>query len=109
MQVRDSIAVLDDPEEFTYCPKPSQKEKNRGLTEKNTHPTVKPIKMMKKLLERCPKNGFVLDPFLGSGTTGVAACLTGRSFIGIELSSEHVSTAKKRLLHAKTSPGEYEE
>jgi hypothetical protein len=109
MQVRDSITVLDDPDEFTYCPKPSQKEKNRGLEGKNTHPTVKPIKMMKKLIEKCSLEGFILDPFLGSGTTGVAAQISGRPFIGMELSDEYIDTAKRRVNHAKTNPKDYED
>lgn len=108
MQVRDSITVLDEPGDFTYCSKPAQSEKNRGLGGKNPHPTVKPIKMMKKLLERLPRGARVLDPFLGSGTTGVAAILTGKSFIGVELSEEYASIAKKRITHAKNNPKEYD-
>ena len=65
---------------------------------RNVHPTVKPIKLMAYLIELgCPKNGVVLDPFVGSGTTCIAADQLNRKWIGIELNSEYVEIAQKRL------------
>ena len=65
----------------------------------NNHPTVKPISLMRYLcrLSRTPQGGVVLDPFMGSGSTGVAAILEGRSFIGIDLEAEYVEIASKRI------------
>jgi site-specific DNA-methyltransferase (adenine-specific) len=63
----------------------------------NHHPTVKPTELMRYLVRLVtPKNGTVLDPFMGSGSTGKAASLEGFSFIGIELSEEYLGIAEKR-------------
>lgn len=65
---------------------------------RNTHPTVKPIKLMAYLIELgCPKNGVVLDPFVGSGTTCIAAKRLCRRYIGIELSEEYHALAVSRV------------
>lgn len=67
------------------------------------HPTQKPIVLMKhfvKLLSN--ENDVILDPFMGSGSTGVAAIELNRKFIGIELSSEYFNLAKTRLKNKKT-------
>jgi site-specific DNA-methyltransferase (adenine-specific) len=65
---------------------------------KNHHPTVKPIKLMKYLITLVtPQNGIVLDPFMGSGSTGVAAKELNFDFIGIELSEEYLEIAKRRI------------
>ena len=62
------------------------------------HPCPKPIKWATWLIHRfCPPNGIVLDPFLGSGTTAVAAKELGRRFIGIEISPAYLEICKKRL------------
>ena len=45
----------------------------------------------------CPKNGIVLDPFFGAGTTGIVALRQGKKFIGIELNPEYIQIANKRL------------
>jgi site-specific DNA-methyltransferase (adenine-specific) len=64
----------------------------------NNHPTVKPTELMRYLCRLItPKNGTVLDPFMGSGSTGKAAVLEGFSFIGIELSQEYLNIAEKRI------------
>jgi site-specific DNA-methyltransferase (adenine-specific)/modification methylase len=66
--------------------------------EKNGHPCPKPIKAWKWLLERLSEaNNIILDPFLGSGTTALAAKELGRKFIGIEISEEYCRIAVKRL------------
>lgn len=80
--------------------------KNETLPTRNFHPTVKPIELMRYLcrLTKTPFGGTVLDPFMGSGSTGVAAVLEGRSFVGIEISEEYYSLAQKRLERAAAQP-----
>jgi site-specific DNA-methyltransferase (adenine-specific) len=71
---------------------------DRNVKYKNYHPTVKPILLMKYLI--ClvtPKNGLVLDPFLGSGSTGIAAKSLGYRFVGIEQNKEYFEIAKTRI------------
>ena len=71
---------------------------NCGQPNQNHHPTVKPIKLMKYLITLItPSNGIVLDPFMGSGSTGVAAKELGFDFIGIELNEEYLEIAKRRI------------
>ena len=71
----------------------------RFVTEKqNVHPTVKPIKLMKYLCRLVtPKGGTVLDPFMGSGSTGIAAKDEGFEFIGIEREKEYFEIAERRV------------
>lgn len=86
---------------FFYCAKASRRE--RG--EENVHPTVKPIALMRWLVRMVtPPNGTVLDPFLGSGTTGIAAKLEGFDFIGIERESEYLAIAQARIDHHEPEP-----
>ncbi|MFK5282711.1 DNA methyltransferase, partial [Lacticaseibacillus paracasei] len=66
--------------------------------ENNCHPTIKPIKLMEYLIKLVtPPNGIILDPFMGSGSTGVATKNLGVNFIGIEMNEEYFEIAKKRL------------
>lgn len=68
---------------------------------KNHHPTVKPQKLMRYLIKLVtPPGGLVLDPFTGSGSTGVAAVSEGFQFIGIEQNPEYTQIAEKRIYHA---------
>ena len=71
----------------------------RFVTEKqNVHPTVKPVKLMKYLCRLVtPKGGTVLDPFMGSGSTGIAAKDEGFDFIGIEREKEYFEIAERRI------------
>ncbi|MFB7711601.1 DNA-methyltransferase [Streptomyces sp. NPDC056105] len=64
------------------------------------HITQKPIEVMQQLVRIVPAGGTVLDPFTGSGTTGAAALLEGRGFIGIEQSESYAGTARRRLTEA---------
>jgi len=109
---------------FFYCAKASKSERNKGLggfEEKeatkmdggkfesasttatarkmqNNHPTVKPVKLMRYLVKLVtPPKGTVLDPFMGSGTTGIACKLEGFKFIGIELEEDYVKIAEARI------------
>jgi len=79
---------------YFYCPKVSKKE--RG--ENNKHPTVKPQELMKYLVRLVtPKGGTVLDPFMGSGSTGMAAKDLGFDFIGIEKSEDYFKICQERI------------
>ncbi len=73
--------------------------RNRGLQLRgNHHPTVKPVDLMRWLVRLvCPPGGVVLDPFMGSGTTGVACRLEGFGFIGIDREPEYVELARQRI------------
>jgi len=65
------------------------------------HPNEKPVSLIKHLIEKLPKNFTVLDPFMGSGTTGVACVQTGRNFIGMELDPTYYAIAEKRIRDAQ--------
>ena len=78
---------------YYYSGRVSTKERDG-----NTHPTPKPVALMTYLVKLfCPLNGIVLDPFMGSGTTGKSALEEGRYFIGIELEKEYFEFAFARL------------
>lgn len=95
---------------FFYCAKASSAERNAGLpdlrmdreqerrTARNVHPTVKPVELMRWLIRLVtPPGGVVLDPFLGSGTTGCAAVLERVEFIGVERDAEYLPIAEARI------------
>ena len=83
---------------FFYCAKASRSD--RGA--ENTHPTVKPTDLMRYLCRLVtPPGGVVLDPFMGSGSTGKAAVLEGFQFIGCEMSPEYMAIAQARIAAAK--------
>lgn len=111
---------------FLLVPKPSTAEKDRGLEslenkmvmggggtnnyeagrkfgsikapKKNTHPTVKPIKLLAYLITLGSRPGdLILDPFNGSGGTGIAAKMLGRNYVGVELQLEYVAISNMRL------------
>jgi len=88
---------------FFYCAKPNKKERTFGLETLgyNPHPTVKPIKLMRYLIRLVtPPGGLVIDCFMGSGTTGMAAVVEGNKFIGIEQERKFFRVSKKRILKA---------
>ena len=79
---------------FFYCAKASPAERGKG----NTHPTVKPLDLIKYLIKLvCPPNGVVLDPFAGSCTTGWAAHELGMNYILIDKDPESVKIGQERL------------
>lgn len=115
-----------EPKRFAYIPKASKRERNIGcegleLTrhadrniddgvggdnprnrtntpKQNFHPTVKPIALMEYLVKLVSREGqVVLDPFMGSGTTGMACKKLGRDFVGIEMEEEYIEIAKARI------------
>ena len=86
--------LQEDWARYFYCPKTSSSERGKV----NTHPTVKPKKLMQYLVRLVtPKNGTVLDPFMGSGSTGLACQIEGFDFIGIEKEREYFDIAKARI------------
>jgi len=75
---------------------------NRVIAKKNTHPTVKPTELMRYLCRLVtPKGGVVLDPFMGSGSTGKAAVMSGFKFVGIEMDEEYFEIACARIKKAQ--------
>jgi DNA modification methylase len=79
---------------FFYCAKASKADREKN----NHHPTVKPTALMQYLCRLVtPPGGTVLDPFMGSGSTGAAAMLEGFQFIGIEREAEYVAIARERI------------
>ena len=110
---------------FMYCAKASTAERNAGLADlperenadwpqnldgedargakprANHHPTVKPVALMRWLCRLVtPPGGLILDPFAGSGTTGVAAVSEGFDFVGCEMEPEYATIAERRIAHA---------
>ena len=76
-----------------------------GKREARVHPTQKPYEVMRWCVERMPKGTqTILDPFMGSGTTGVACAKLGRKFIGIELEPKYFDIAAKRIEDAYAQP-----
>ena len=89
--------LLGQAARFFYCPKASRRERGKG----NNHATVKPIDLMRYLCRLVtPPGGVVLDPFMGSGSTGIAAKMEGFRFIGIEREAEYVEIAIARIAGA---------
>lgn len=92
----DIIGYFDEPEyqKYFYAPRVTRKE--RG--EYNDHPTPKPISLMRYLCRIfSPKDGLVLDPFVGSGSTGIGALQEKRKFLGIDMSEHYCDITKKRI------------
>ena len=72
-----------------------------ALQDGKEHPTQKPIALMKWCIDMLPKANTILDPFMGSGTTGVAAVQMGRDFIGIEREAKYFDIACRRIEQAQ--------
>jgi len=100
---RDYIGGFNDSgsaARFFYCAKASKRDRDEG----NHHPTVKPTDLMRYLCRLVtPPNGIVLDPFMGSGSTGKACALEGFRFIGIEREAEYIEIAERRIMACQTS------
>jgi DNA modification methylase len=118
------IGEIPDYQKYFYCPKVSRRERHLGFDNLpkrlcgpggdkfvqaqdhqrsnndtgNNHPTVKPVELMKYLIKLItPPGGTVLDPFNGSGSTGVAAVGLGFNYIGCELDPRYIEISKKRI------------
>ena len=104
-EVRDENPGFGDvggASRFFYCPKTSKKDRDVD----NIHPTVKPTDLMAYLVRLVtPKGGVVLDPFMGSGSTGKAAVREGMQFVGIERESEYFDIAEARIQNEIDSVG----
>jgi DNA modification methylase len=124
----DLIRMVNESKSSFFVPKPSAKDRDWGCGDlpmqkkdnrlshmtsnytgkvvkdvmaQNVHPTVKPIEVMRRLIRLVSRPGHtIIDPFLGSGTTGIAAVLEGRNFIGIEREPDYFDIAKTRVLSA---------
>lgn len=121
----DRHAARTRPSRFFYSAKASRRERDAGCQQlpartldlfpsanghsrrhvRNPHPTVKPLGLMRWLTRLVtPPGGLVLDPFCGSGSTGCAAALEGRRFIGIERDPDHATVARARITHHHEPP-----
>ena len=103
-EVRDAIFVADESNCFYYTSKASKSEREAGLDSDgvgraNKHPTVKPIDIMEWCARDIEKGSKVVDPFLGSGTTGCAMSRLGHNFVGIELNPEYAKICESRIRH----------
>jgi DNA modification methylase len=124
-EVMDEFGEASAAARFFYCAKASKSEREKGCESmetkevfraghgnneeddvskrfitkiKNNHPTVKPLALMEYLIKMVtPQNGVVLDPFLGSGTTAIAAVKNGCKFIGFEMNKEYCKIAVERI------------
>ena len=122
----------DSAARFNYCAKASKRDRDEGCeglevksaglygefagdgrgrqTEhqpaRNNHPTVKPTSLMRYLCRLItPPNGLILDPFMGSGSTGKAAILEGFRFIGLDITEEYMPIAEARVKWAEKNVG----
>lgn len=124
----DTMLLREGMGRFIYCAKPNKNERNAGLDglptkrpdtrttkgmgtfeekgvaeQRNHHPTVKPIELMRHLIRLVtPVDGTVVDPFLGSGTTAVAAILEKRNWIGCEVTPDYYEIIDKRIIWANS-------
>ena len=90
---------------FFYTSKASGRDRGRD-EHGNDHPTVKPTDLMRWLCRLVtPPGGLILDPFMGSGSTGVAAITEGFRFLGVDIERHHVDIAERRLADAARQPG----
>lgn len=124
----DLTRMVNEGKSSFFVPKPSAKDRDWGCADlpilkkdnrlshmtsnytgkvmkdvmaQNVHPTVKPIELMRRLIRLVSRPGHtIIDPFLGSGTTGIAAVLEGRNFIGIEREPDYFNIAKTRIMSA---------
>ena len=88
--------------EMAWCSKkaPAKMHRQSVLSYKKEHPTQKPVELMRWCIEQAGDVALILDPFMGSGTTGVAAVEMGRSFIGIERDQAYFEIACRRIEQA---------
>jgi DNA modification methylase len=93
----EPTSILGDAARFFYSAKADADDRNDGGI-RNPHPTVKPTDLMRYLVRMVtPLGGVVLDPFMGSGSTGRGAIAEGCRFVGIDLSPEFVEIARARI------------
>ena len=99
--VAQSVAMGDRA--YGTYPYTNEPREMKPLPRQNHHPTVKPLSLMRWLTRLVSRPGdTILDPFTGSGTTGVACIEEGRDFIGIERESEYVEISRRRIAAASS-------
>ena len=117
-EIRDTILLVQEPGKLHYVPKTSRTERELGAgvyvktgdggktsNIHNIHPTVKTVQLMVRLLADVPTDeGPVVDPFMGSGSTGMACLETGHDFIGIEREEQYLGIADARIRQHDTIP-----
>jgi len=110
--VESADRMLGSPFELAWCNKTSGYDRiyrvmhggvvNADGSEQRVHPTQKPVVLFRMILDdHTDKDAIILDPFMGSGTTGVAAIQTGRRFIGIEIDKGYWEIARDRIARAE--------
>lgn len=92
------VRALKPRSEPVYLPGYLEGSQPRGRERR--HITQKPVEVMRQLVQICRPGGTVLDPFAGSGTTGVAALLEGRAFVGVEVTGHYAQVARERMAQA---------
>ena len=103
----DVMGHFDQPDiqKYFYAPRVTRREKG----EYNDHPTVKPINLMRYLVRiYTPTKGKILDPFNGTGTTGIASIQEGRSYVGIELSEHYRQISEQRIQDHCSDSGNFD-
>lgn len=104
---RDAGCERLPPQDLNLFPN-AQGSGRPPLATRNPHPTVKPIALMRWLVRlACPPGGLVLDPFCGSGTTGAAALIEHRRFLGIERETAYTKIARTRIAHGAPTTGRH--
>ena len=90
--------------EFIFAGSSAAIEYTADAYAQSAHPFQKPIELMKWCLEKVPDADTILDPYMGSGTTGVACVNLGRKFIGVEIEERYFSIARRRISEALRQP-----
>lgn len=94
----DGFEEVDESRNKSFDVEGGRKSKYDLAVRKNSHPTIKPVQLMTYLCRLVtPPNGIVLDPFMGSGSTGIAAQLEGFRFVGMEMEEEYFKIAEARI------------
>jgi site-specific DNA-methyltransferase (adenine-specific)/modification methylase len=98
---QNAVPTMSDTElAWTNLDRPSKRFSWPVGKHEHGHPTEKPLALIKWCLSFLPEGCTILDPFCGSGTTGVACVQTGRRFIGIEIEPKYVKIARRRIADA---------
>jgi DNA modification methylase len=101
----DCNLTINGTNDHSKCSGEVYYKKMESKNTKNNHPTVKPVHLMAWLVQLISKKGdIVLDPFMGSGTTGVACMQLDRNFIGIEMEEDYIKIAESRIENEGSKP-----
>ena len=87
--------------DFRYAKIQNEIDAQMNRDVKTIHPSQKPLRLIKKMISEFQLSGTIFDPFMGSGTTGVAAVQLGRNFIGCEIDPGYFAIAERRIKQAK--------